>query len=185
MPKKQEETTQKEANPFKLASLIMLIIIIWLCTLIGGYASFDNWAERGQFGDLFGSINALFSGLALAGIIYTIYLQKQELSLQRTELTLQRKATEASQAELANQVKVQKDALKVAISQVEVEAQKSYIEFWKEEKNMFILYESKERIRNENDVSERCIRKMRESADNISNIAEQLKNTINQQKDLA
>jgi hypothetical protein len=164
MPKKQEETTQKEANPFKLASLIMLIIIIWLCTLIGGYASFDNWAERGQFGDLFGSINALFSGLALAGIIYTIYLQK---------------------AELANQVKVQKDALKVAISQVEVEAQKSYIEFWKEEKNMFILYESKERIRNENDVSERCIRKMRESADNISNIAEQLKNTINQQKDLA
>ncbi len=46
---------------------------------------------RGQFGDQFGSVNALFSGFALAGIIYTIVLQKKELSLQREELKDTRK----------------------------------------------------------------------------------------------
>lgn len=35
---------------------------------------------------MFGSINALFSGLALAGIILTILLQRKELTLQRQEL---------------------------------------------------------------------------------------------------
>lgn len=42
--------------------------------------------ERGTFGDMFGSVNALFSGLALAGIILTILLQRKELKLQREEL---------------------------------------------------------------------------------------------------
>ncbi|MCD2260206.1 putative phage abortive infection protein [Psychroserpens luteolus] len=42
--------------------------------------------DRGAFGDKFGFINSLFSGLALAGIIYSIFLQQKELSLQRTEL---------------------------------------------------------------------------------------------------
>jgi len=46
---------------------------------------------RGTFGDMFGSINALFSGLALAGIIITILLQQKELRLQRQELSETRK----------------------------------------------------------------------------------------------
>lgn len=46
----------------------------------------DNGVERGVFGDKFGAINSLFSGLAFAGIIFTIFLQKRELKLQREEL---------------------------------------------------------------------------------------------------
>lgn len=46
---------------------------------------------RGVFGDMFGSVNALFSGLALGGIIFTIFLQKKELKLQRNELKETRK----------------------------------------------------------------------------------------------
>ena len=42
--------------------------------------------ERGAFGDKFGFINSLFSGLALTGIIISIYFQQKELSLQREEL---------------------------------------------------------------------------------------------------
>ncbi len=45
---------------------------------------------RGQFGDMFGAVNALFSGLAFAGLIITLFLQKNELSLQRDELKLTR-----------------------------------------------------------------------------------------------
>ncbi len=41
---------------------------------------------RGTFGDKFGAINALFSGLAFAGIIATILLQRRELFLQRKDL---------------------------------------------------------------------------------------------------
>lgn len=47
-------------------------------------------ADRGLFGDMFGAINSLFSGLAFVGIIYTIFLQQKELELQRKELKLTR-----------------------------------------------------------------------------------------------
>ncbi len=46
----------------------------------------SNEAMRGLFGDQFGAVNSLFSGLAFAGIIVTILLQKRELRLQRQEL---------------------------------------------------------------------------------------------------
>ncbi len=46
--------------------------------------------ERGQFGDMFGGLNAFFSSLAFLGIIYTIWLQKKELGLQREELRMTR-----------------------------------------------------------------------------------------------
>ena len=37
--------------------------------------------DRGLFGDMFGAMNALFSGLAFAGIIYTILMQRSEFSM--------------------------------------------------------------------------------------------------------
>ena len=51
---------------------------------------------RGTFGDQFGAVNALFSGLAFAGLIITLILQKRELGLQRDEL-------EQTREELKNQ----------------------------------------------------------------------------------
>jgi len=49
---------------------------------------------------MFGAINSLFSGLALAGVIYTIHLQKNELSLQRKELKLNRRELKLQREEL-------------------------------------------------------------------------------------
>lgn len=46
----------------------------------------DHFARFGQFGDSFGAVNALFSGLAFIGVIYAVLLQKEELRLQREEL---------------------------------------------------------------------------------------------------
>ena len=45
--------------------------------------------ERGQFGDMFGAITALFTGLAFAGLIITILLQSQELKETRHEFKQQ------------------------------------------------------------------------------------------------
>jgi hypothetical protein len=57
-----------------------------------------NWSESGVFGDTFGAINSLFSGLAFAGLLYTILLQSRELKLQRDELALTREQLTSSAA---------------------------------------------------------------------------------------
>ena len=69
-----------------------------------------EWAESGQFGDMFGGLNALFSGLAFLGVVYAIFLQREELGLQRKELELTReelkrtaKAQEKSERALSKQ----------------------------------------------------------------------------------
>jgi hypothetical protein len=45
--------------------------------------------QRGQFGDLFGSINALFSGLAFAGVVVALILQNEELRRQAAQIQSQ------------------------------------------------------------------------------------------------
>lgn len=54
---------------------ILVIIILWLIywLLISKYI--PDEAKRAQFGEMFGAINSLFSGLALCGVAYTVYLQ--------------------------------------------------------------------------------------------------------------
>ncbi len=60
------------------------VIVVWALTF---FLLFIPSPERqGQFGDMFGVVNALFSGLAFAGLIITLILQRQELALQRDEL---------------------------------------------------------------------------------------------------
>lgn len=39
----------------------------------------EDWSVRGSFGDLFSDVNALFSALAFAALIYTIVLQREEI----------------------------------------------------------------------------------------------------------
>jgi hypothetical protein len=42
-------------------------------------------SSAGEFGDMFGAVNALFSGLAFAGVAYAIFLQQQALEIQRED----------------------------------------------------------------------------------------------------
>jgi hypothetical protein len=95
----------------------VLVLALWLSTVAVGQFFFQSWEERGQFGDLFGSVNALFSGLAFAGLLYAI-LQRQELALQRTELKLQREEMAASRTELAAQVQAQKAMVSATVGQI-------------------------------------------------------------------
>lgn len=72
-----------------LLSLVFLTIFVAYFILVRMFL--PEWAESGQFGDMFGGLNAFFSGLAFLGVIYAILLQREELSLQRKELELTRK----------------------------------------------------------------------------------------------
>ena len=92
---------------------VILIIGLWY---LNYYFMVDK-ADRGTFGDMFGSVNAIFSGLAFAGIIITIYLQGNELSLQRKELVETRevlKRTAEAQEESEKAMIRQAENLKIS-----------------------------------------------------------------------
>ncbi len=77
---------------------------------------------RALTGDSFGSVNALFSGLAFAGLIYTIFMQREELALQRAELAMQREQMRETKNEIAKQAVMQEAQVKAMIAQIQVTA---------------------------------------------------------------
>ena len=79
------------------------VIILWVMSWTLSSWRYPEIECRGQFGDSFGAVNALFAGLAFAGVIYAIILQKKELELQRDELGLQREELEGTRAEIRGQ----------------------------------------------------------------------------------
>lgn len=79
----------KEWKPFICAGCV--ICAVWLVSFVLIYLCIDDWDERGQFGDLFGAVNALFSGLAFAGLVITIIQQRHDLHLQRQAINQSKK----------------------------------------------------------------------------------------------
>ena len=84
--KKQVPHQKTEVNilPWFILSIVF-VICFWLFNLY--YLKDLSSEKRGTFGDMFGFANSLFSGLAFVGIIITILLQRNELMLQRKELS--------------------------------------------------------------------------------------------------
>ena len=80
-----------------------VVIVLWILAIIVLPLCFPNIAKRGQFGDSFGVVNALFSGLAFAGVIWTILLQREELKLQRKELANTREEIRGQKEQLKAQ----------------------------------------------------------------------------------
>lgn len=60
----------------------------------------------GTFGDMFGAVNALFSGLAFAGLIYTIAIQRQELHEQQKSINNQQRDAEEAAIQSERQRKM-------------------------------------------------------------------------------
>ena len=59
------------------------VLAFWVASFAWIYLCIGNWEVRGQLGDMFGAVNSLFSGLAFAGLIVTLILQRKDLNLQR------------------------------------------------------------------------------------------------------
>jgi hypothetical protein len=100
------------------------VIALWALTPAISFYFLGKMDERGQFGDLFGSINALFSGLAFAGVVFAILLQRQELALQRQELSetrqeMKRTADAQDAAQRALNQTIWAQSLKVALDILE------------------------------------------------------------------
>lgn len=71
----------------RLVIIVFLVVFfLWFITIPLTFYLLPDWQNRGIFGEIFGSVNSLFSGFAFAGLIFTILLQSQELKLQREEM---------------------------------------------------------------------------------------------------
>jgi len=88
MSDKLENEKDKYFPLFIRIAIGFLILAFVFPFIVNGF--FADWAKSGTFGDTFGALNAIFSGLALAGVIVTILIQRTELKNQRLELSLQR-----------------------------------------------------------------------------------------------
>lgn len=78
-----------------LAAVIVGVLCLWVA---GGYFPKQLWGaeEAAWLGDSFGAINALFSGLAFVGLVFTLLQQREELKLQREEMKQMREQYERS-----------------------------------------------------------------------------------------
>lgn len=85
--KKNEEKDNYLKSYIKIAIAFLVLALVFPFAV---NAYFSDWTESGTFGDTFGALNAVFSGLALAGVVVTILIQRTELKNQREELILQR-----------------------------------------------------------------------------------------------
>jgi hypothetical protein len=81
----------------------IVIVIIWISNFffMPWYFSAKDGGtgNAGTAGDMFGGITALFSGLAFAGLITTLFMQRAELALQRNELVQTREVFEIQRFE--------------------------------------------------------------------------------------
>lgn len=92
---------------FRWAIIIAVIVIsLWLSN---GYFA-HSLKEPGTFGDMFGAVNSLFTGMAFVGVIYAILLQRHEVGLLQEELRRTKDIFDAQQdlaAKQAENLKVQ------------------------------------------------------------------------------
>ncbi len=113
-------TTEKKSTfvkPFLWWGLgvVVLIGLYWLgIRLIYKSACFEPWLEPNEFGDMFGFLSCLFSGLAFAGLIVTIRQQRDDLELQRQELKRANDEAEAQTQQFEAQTKQFREQIELA-----------------------------------------------------------------------
>ena len=102
---KQEENKH---NRLVMAAMFLLVVMLWFSSWLIITHYIKDPTNQGTFGDTFGAVNALFSGLAFAGLIATLLYQKEELKLQREELQQTREELKGQREEFEEQNKTLK-----------------------------------------------------------------------------
>lgn len=109
-----ERTPNEPKRPLWLRYLFpvlcCLVFLIWfgfLTLQLLPSESLGRSSEwRGQLGDSFGVINALFTGLALAGVVTALLFQKEDLKLTRQDLQHTREEMKEQSEQLKKQAAI-------------------------------------------------------------------------------
>ncbi|OHC64415.1 MAG: hypothetical protein A3H93_05115 [Rhodocyclales bacterium RIFCSPLOWO2_02_FULL_63_24] len=108
---KQDAKSDHEPKLAWLGIGLLALLLIWLFYGLTSYFllplvlvhSNTDTQKIGQFGDVFGALNALFSAFAFAVLIFTMFLQRRELALQREELEYTRSEIRGQKEQLQAQ----------------------------------------------------------------------------------
>ena len=87
----------------------LVVLVVWLGSWWGTERQIGQWSDRASFGDMFGAVNALFAGLAFAGVVCALLLQQRQITQQLEELALQREELNLSRMEMARQARAQEE----------------------------------------------------------------------------
>ena len=93
--------------------LMLGAVLAWAASALAIIFWLDDWESRGTFGDLFGSVNALFSGLAFAGLLYTIVLQRKEIEHNRDDIKRTNKNQRHAQRVMDSQLEQMKQTTRL------------------------------------------------------------------------
>ena len=117
-PNKSDETLPRlRLKGWHICVIFVVVLVLWGFGWWVPSRVTTNGAAAGQFGDKFGAVNALFSGLAFAGLIVTLLMQREELALQRDEMKQMREQYErTATAQEASEKVFQKQATATLIA---------------------------------------------------------------------
>lgn len=78
----------------RVAIVLFVVLFFYACYVVGllwniPFVSVPGQVREGVFGDSFGTLNALFSGLAFSGVLITLLFQRKDLSETRSQITRQ------------------------------------------------------------------------------------------------
>ncbi|MBN0975986.1 putative phage abortive infection protein [Pseudomonas sp. SDM007_2] len=78
----------------RVAIVLFSVLFLYGCYLVGllwdtPFVSVPGQVREGVFGDSFGTLNALFSGLAFSGVLITLLFQRKDLSETRSQIARQ------------------------------------------------------------------------------------------------
>lgn len=118
---KSSKPAREKTWPFLL--LILFAVLLWSGAWlflehrfpeVGSETTYDAYARRGQFGDMFGAVNSLFTSFAMAAALYTIYLQHKEIRAQRIEQEKSEAARLEQQRLVSEQLSTMQEQLRIA-----------------------------------------------------------------------
>ncbi len=123
------ESVERDSE-FRIAKRVLLfVIILWIGLLffaatvwyLGGIAAL------GQFGDSFGMLNALFTGITLAGLVYTAFVQQRQWIEQKKAISAQEFDNKLNRQAIDRQARVHFLTARLNGTMAVLQVQDSYI----------------------------------------------------------
>lgn len=122
----EPEKSERNFRPFLwLGIALALVIVLWLSSpyVASWWSSLLGSNDKhgcGNFSEQFGVMNSLFTGLAFAALVVTIYQQQKGLRQQREELEMQREELHLQREELKHSVAEMKRSANAQTAQVRI-----------------------------------------------------------------
>jgi hypothetical protein len=106
-----------------LLFLLFSVVALWLW--LPGHLS--SKIANLPYGSSYDALGALFTGLAFAGLIFTIFLQQRQIKLQREDFFSQLEEMKMSREEIARQVNVQEKHLELGLATLKMKSLETQI----------------------------------------------------------